>query len=578
MAIIENDVSSPHTATGRVRQAYRRIAQADRPEVWIQLRDEDAALAEATEVDERVAAGEPLALAGSTLAVKDNIDVAGLATTAACPAYAYMPAEDAPAVARLRAAGAVVIGKTNMDQFATGLTGTRSPHGAVRDARRPEYVSGGSSSGSAVAVALGLADLGLGTDTAGSGRVPAAFQGIVGLKPTIGLVPTRGVVPASRSLDCLSVFTQTVTLADQALWTMAGIDSGAENAAHRGREWPPTAPLSAPPRPRVAVAVPTQLEARISSEALAAFNAAAARLEAEIVEIDITPLLDAAELLYGGAFVAERDAAFGQFAAAYPEEMDPSVLTIVSAAARASASDLVRDQARLDHLRVAASSIFAAADSLLMPTVPFQPTLAAAAADPIAVNRALGVFTNFVNLLDLSAIAVPTGVADGANFGVTLIAPAFRDRVVADIAVSLTGEPRLTGGPPGVELLVVGAHRNGQPLNHELVACGARYLTTTRTASCYRLYALTTDPPKPGMVRVHDGGASIEGELWMIPRAALGPFLEALPRPMALGQVQLDDGRQVVGFTCETVALQGASDITAQGSWTTYLKASLSVQ
>lgn len=573
MAIMDTLDSPLATPTGRVRQAYQRISQTDRPEIWIQLRDEDDTLAEARDIEERVAAGEQLALAGSVLAVKDNIDVAGLATTAACPAYAYLPTEDAPAVARLRAAGAVVIGKTNMDQFATGLTGTRSPHGAVRDARRPEYVSGGSSSGSAVAVALGLTDLGLATDTAGSGRVPAAFQGIVGLKPTIGLIPTRGVVPACRSLDCVSVFARTVAAADQALWIMAGIDPDAENSAQRGRPWLASAPLSPPPRPRVAVPATARLASLIGRGAVAAFNAMVASLTAEIVEVDITPLLDAADLLYGGAFVAERAAAFGEFADGHAEQVDPSVLAIVRGAARASASALVKDQARLDKLRVVAGSLFEMADALLMPTVPFQPTLAEAAANSIAINRALGVFTNFVNLLDLSAVAVPAGVTDGLNFGVTLMAPAFHDRVVADIAATLAGEPRLTGGPVGVELFVIGAHRNRQPLNHELVAIGARYLTTTRTAGCYRLYALETDPPKPGLARVAAGGAAIEGELWMLPKAALGPFLEALPRPMALGHVELEDGRQVVGFTCEPIGLQGASDITVHGSWIRYLDA-----
>lgn len=575
MATSASDVDARPTPTERVQQAYRRIAEVDRPEVWIQLQNQDRAMADARMVELRIAAAESVPLAGLTLAVKDNIDVAGLATTAACPAYAYMPDQDAPAVARLRAAGAVVIGKTNMDQFATGLTGTRSPYGAVRDARRPEYVSGGSSSGSAVAVALGAVDLALGTDTAGSGRVPAAFQGLVGLKPTIGLVPTRGVVPASRSLDCVSVFAQSVALADRALWIMAGLDSSGETVATRGRVWPPTAPLGAPPSPRVAVPLPRLLAARIDAESFAAFDAATARLGVETVEVDITPLLDVAELLYGSAFVAERHAAFGQFAAEHPEALDPDVLAIVKGADMASAIDLVRVQEQLDRLRLAAESMFAGVDALLMPTAPFQPTLAEVAADSIGVSRALGVFTNFVNLLDLSAIAVPAGIANGLNFGVTLLAPAFGDRVVGDIATRLTGEPPLVAGPVGIELLVVGAHRSGQPLNHQLIDRGARYRCTTHTAGNYRLYALATDPPKPGLVRVDEDGAAIEGEVWALPAAALGPFLAALPAPMALAQVELEDGRCVVGFTCETIALQNAPDITTHRSWPAYLAAAL---
>ena len=585
MATLADEPGSSLSPGERVRTAYERIEQAGRPEVWIHLRDEADAVADARTVERRLAAGEHVPLAGRTLAVKDNIDVAGIPTTAACPAFAYLPDTDADAVARLRAAGAIVIGKTNLDQFATGLVGTRSPYGAVRDARRLRYVSGGSSSGSAVAVALGLADLALGTDTAGSGRVPAAFQGIVGLKPTIGLVPTGGVVPASPTLDCVSVFAATVTLADRALWLMAAPTGAGDRLSPRadegtappagkaiGRAWPPTAPLAAPPRPRIAIPRRSQLVATISAEALATFTAAVRRLAAETVEVDIAPLQEASRLLYDGAFVAERHEAFGHFAADYPETVDPSVRAIVAGAANLSAGALIRDSRRLRRLRHAGAPIFAAADALLLPTTPFQPTIAQVAAAPLEINRALGVFTNFVNLLDLSAIAVPAGQADGGHFGVTFIAPAFSDRVLADVAADLTGEPRPAGGPTGIELLVVGAHRSGQPLNHELTDRGARYTGTARTAPRYRLYALPTQPLMPGMVRVVNGGAAIEGELWALPAAALGPFLADLPAPMALGQVELDDGRRIVGFTCEPAAIADAADITAHESWPEYLR------
>jgi allophanate hydrolase len=559
-------------AQDRVAAAYAAIDRVARPEIWITLRPEADVGAEAARID------PALPLAGLLLAVKDNIDVAGLATTAACPAYAYSPAEDAPAVARLRAAGAVVLGKTNLDQFATGLVGTRSPYGPVRDARRPEYVSGGSSSGSAVAISLGLADLALGTDTAGSGRVPAAFQGVVGVKPTIGLVPTRGVVPACRTLDCVSVFAPTVALAEEALWLMAGRDAGADPAAARGRAWPPSAPLAAPPAARVAVPLPEQLAERISPQAAAAFARARARLGADTPQVDIEPLLQAGRLVYEGAFVAERHAAFGAFAETHPESVDPSVLRIVRGAAAVAAGALVRDGERLDGLRQTVAALFAEIDALLLPTAPFQPTIAAVAADPLGVNAALGVFSSCVNLLDLSAIAVPAGDADGGCFGVTLVAPAFGDHVLADLAATLTGEPRPAGGPDGIELLVVGAHRTGQPLNAELTDRGARQLGILHTSAAYRLYALATDPPKPGLARVREGGAAIEGELWRLPSAALGPFLARLPRPMALAHVELADGRQVVGFTCETVALDDAADITSYGSWPAYLAAMASVR
>jgi len=525
----------------RVRAAYRRIAEADRPEVWITLRPEEEAVADAV---------DGLPLSGLTVAVKDNVDVAGLPTTAACPAFAYTPAVSAPAVAHLVAAGAVVLGKTNLDQFATGLTGTRSPYGAVRDARRPEYVSGGSSSGSAVAVALGMADIGVATDTAGSGRVPAAFQGIVGLKPTYGLITLDGVVPACRSLDCVAVFARDLATAERALAVMIG------ETPERRR--PPDAPLAARPRPRVAV--PRELESDVPAFTAASEQLAAAG--AELVPVDIAPLLEAGRLLYGGAFVAERHAAVGAFVDAHRDAVDPVVGEIIGAAGRIPASALAADQARLVELRRQAEAALAGTDVLLLPTAPFQPTIAEVAADPVGVNARLGTYTTFCNLLDMCAVAVPPGV--------TVLAPAFGDRVAADVARLLTGGPEPLVSE-GVELLVVGAHRAGQPLNHQLTDLGARRLRTVRTAPEYRLHRLDTEPPKPGLVR--GGDAAIEGELWALPPAGLGAFLTALPAPMALGRVRLEDGGEPVGFLCEPAALEGAEDISAYGSWLAYLDA-----
>jgi allophanate hydrolase len=557
------------TAAERVAEAYARLDAADRPEVWIALRDRPEALAAARAVDARVAGGEPLPLAGRTLAVKDNIDVAGLDTTAGCPAYAYRPARSAPVVQRLEAAGAVVLGKTNLDQFATGLTGTRSPYGAVRDARRPAYVSGGSSSGSAVAVAIGIADLALGTDTAGSGRVPAAFGGIVGIKPTRGLVPAAGVVPACRTFDCVTVFAHSVGEAQAAVTVMAGPDDGDPQS----RGWPPTAPLGAPPRPCVAVPSAGGL-GPLTAAARDAFAGAAARLAdagAELVEIDLEPFLETGRMLYDGAFVAERHAAVGAFIDAHRDEVDPTAGAIIAAAGAIPAPALVADGERLDVARRAFAASLAGIDALLVPTTTAQPTIERVAADPVGVNARLGVYTAACNLLDLCAVAVPGGEADGGCFGVTLMAPAFGDLVAGDLARLLLGEP--LAAPPagaGIDLLVVGAHLSGMPLNGQLVERGGRLVAETRTAPAYRLYALATTPPKPGLVRQADGGAPIAGELWRLPASGLASLLEQLPPPMALGRVTIESGDTVVGFLCEPAAVDGAADITAHGGWRAY--------
>jgi len=541
-------------------QALRRIAVADRPEIWIALRNE-ATLGTAP------AADGPLA--GHTLAVKDNIDVAGLPTTAGCPAFAYVPEDSAPAVRRLEHAGAVVLGKTNLDQFATGLVGTRSPYGAVRDARRPEYVSGGSSSGSAVAVALGLADLALGTDTAGSGRVPAAFQGVVGVKPTRGLVPTLGVVPACVSLDCVTVFAPSLGPALAASAALAGPDPADPHA----RSAPLDAPLAAPATPRIGVPSSRHLQ-DLTPAAATAFAAAAvgfAAAGAEIVTLDeLDAYFAAGELLYGGAFIAERYAAVGEFIAADPDACDPVVASLVLAAADIPASALVADRERLAALTLQVRDALAGVDALLTPTAPFQPTIAAVAADPIATNARLGRYTTPANLLDLGALALPAGRADGGQFGVQLLAPAFHDAVIADVAARRDREP-WPEPTAALELLVVGAHRRGQPLVGELAAAGARYVATVRTAPRYRLHALDTVPPKPGLVRAAGAGASIEGEVWALPPAGLGRFAAAITAPMTLGSVELDDGRRRLGFLCEPVAVQGAPDISDHGSWPAYL-------
>ncbi|MEU0497398.1 allophanate hydrolase [Mycobacterium sp. NPDC006124] len=572
------------TAVERVRAAYAAIDAAARPEIWIALRSMADVLADAEAVDAAVLGGAELPLAGLVAAVKNNVDVAGLVTTAGCPSFASAPAaEDAVVVARVKAAGAVVIGVTNLDQFATGLVGTRSPHGAVRDSRRPEHISGGSSSGSAVAVALGLVDVALGTDTAGSGRVPAALQGIVGIKPTYGVVPTDGVVPACRSYDCVTVFARDLDTADAAMGVIAGA----------ARPFPPDAPLAAPEVPTVAV--PRELPG-LSTAWQAAFAAARARIEqrgAVIREIDLSAFLAAARLLYDGGLVAERHDAVGEFVDAHRAEVDPTVGAIISAAGGVSATRLLRDRRLLDELTVAAMTAMGDCDALLVPTTTEHPTVAEVGADPIGVNSRLGVYTNFCNLLDMCAVAVPSGTAGDDQFGVSVIARAGADAVALDLArlvvsptpsVALPGAAAATvvsadrpwptfAGAETTTLMVVGAHLRGQPLAFQLEQRGARWLGPASTAPVYRLARLDTTPPKPGLMRLGpDEGDTVGGELWLVGTAMLGEFLAALPAPMSLGRVTLADGTEVVGFGCALEAFRAGEDITAHGDWPTYLR------
>lgn len=593
------DTRGSVTSTAAVTAAYARIAAADRPEVWIELRPEAEVSAEAAEVERLLGAGADLPLAGLLFAAKGNIDIRGLVTTAACPAYGQVAEMDATVVARLRSAGAVCLGATNLDQFATGLVGTRSPYGAVRHAFRPEYISGGSSSGSAVAVALGLVDFALGTDTAGSGRVPAAFHGLVGIKPTRGLVSAAGVVPACRSLDCVTVLAGDLDLAETVAGVMAGFDPRdplSRTAPAGASEAGAAARIGVPRAGQLGTLAPGWAEA---------FDAVVARLRAggaELVEIDIEPFLATARMLYEGAFVAERYAAVGAFVEAHPDEVDPVVGAIVAGARDVPAHRLFSDLEALDVERAGSRQVFAGIDALLLPTTVEHPTLAEVAAEPLAVNSRLGRFTNFANLLDLAAIAVPGGMVGETHFGVQLVGPAFTDGRLAGVARRIlpagqTGQPaaasaasEATGLPAAasavterpaaqaraqpheIVLAVAGAHLSGQPLNHQLTALHGRLLETTSTAADYRLFALDTVPPKPGLVRVAAGaGAPIEVELWALGAAEFGRFVAALPQPMAIGRLLLADGSQVEGFLCEPIATETAADITATGGWRAYL-------
>ncbi|MBG6182421.1 allophanate hydrolase [Arthrobacter sp. CAN_A214] len=568
-------------ATARVRAALAAIEAVDRPEIWVTLRTAEDLLAEATAVDARVSRGENLPLTGLLLAVKNNVDVAGIPTTAACPGFSYLPEQDAEAVRRLRAAGAVVLGATNLDQFATGLVGTRSPHGAVRDARRPKYISGGSSSGSAVAVALGLVDIAIGTDTAGSGRIPAGLQGIVGIKPTLHVVSTDGVVPACRSWDAVTILARDLSMAERAMGVMAG---GA-------RAWPSEVRLAAPSRPRVAY--PADLP-ELSSAWAAEFSRQVTRLEA--AGVDVQPLsidlfLQAARLLYDGALVAERYAAVGAFVDGAlrdgnPAGLDPTVTGIIGRAGTLAAHDYVADTARLADLKREALAHLEGFDALLVPTAPLHPLLAEVAADPVGVNSRMGTYTNFCNLFDMCAVAVPVGEVEDAQFGVTVVGRMFDDAVVADIARRIertpappalfasgavgrtdTGQPwPLAAGAAGVPLVVVGAHRRGQVLARELEELGGFWDGPVRTAARYRMVALDTQPPKPGVYR-SDEGTELVAERWILSEAPLGQFLAALPEPMLLGSVVLNDGTTAVGFACDAVAAAAGKDITHYGDW-----------
>ncbi|NNG98636.1 allophanate hydrolase [Gordonia araii NBRC 100433] len=564
--------SNGSTVVEKVREAYARIAECDRPEVWISLRAESDVLTQAADVDARVARGDELPLAGVLVGVKDNIDVGGLDTTCACPAFARGAAADATVVARLTALGAVVLGKTNLDQFATGLVGTRSPYGAVRHSTMPDRVSGGSSSGSAVAVALGMVDVALGTDTAGSGRVPAALNGIVGIKPTLGLVSTAGVVPACPDFDAVTVFARDIGLAGRVVAAMIGGDPGDP----RSRTWPADTPQSAPASPTVAVPAEADLAA-LSPGYRQAFDATVAAYSAAgatVVTLDMADLLDAATLLYDSALVAERYAAVGEFVETHPDDVDPVVGAIVRASADQPAHRYVDDRTALAVTAATWRARFADVDALLLPTTTEHPTIAEVAAEPVAINRRMGTFTNFCNLLDLAAVAVPgEPTPQGEPFGVMLVGPAFADQVVLDLAARLTGEPSpVVTGDSGVELVVVGAHMRSLPLHHQLVAAHARFLGEVETSAAYRMVALDSVPPKPGLVRVGGGdGASLPGELYRMSPAALGSFLHNLPAPMSLGKVELADGRWVTGFVFDRESVSGATDVTEHGGWRAYM-------
>jgi len=544
-------------------ECVRRIqAEGERP-IWISTFTEEQVLAQLEAADE---AGP---LYGVPFAVKDNIDVAGLPTTAACPEYSYMPARHATVVERLVQAGAIVIGKTNLDQFATGLVGTRTPYGSCSSVFDARYISGGSSSGSAVAVAKGQVAFSLGTDTAGSGRIPAAFNALCGVKPTRGVLSTRGVVPACRSLDCVSIFSNNLADAELLFDVCAGFD--ADDPFSRPRE---AVTGFGDARLRLAVPRAEDLEFFGDAESAELFLAAVERakgLGAEISRFDLSPFRETAALLYAGPWVAERLATAAALLERNADAVHPVVRGIIEGGRNYSALQSFRSLYRLGELRRRADQVLSSCDALLLPTAPTHYTIEEVLQNPLELNARLGTYTNFVNLLDLCALAVPAGFkTSGLPFGVTFMAPAFHDARLLELGRAFTGEqaPRARAEPGCVWLAVAGAHLSGQPLNHELTSRGARRIRTTKTAPEYRLFALDTVPPKPGLVHTPGEAAhAIEVEVWELTASAFGDFVAHIPAPMTIGMTKLADGSLIKGFACEPYALEGAREISQFGSW-----------
>jgi allophanate hydrolase len=568
-----------------VEDLLARMAGEDAHRIWISRLDAAALGAYARNLEGKDIATLPLY--GIPFAVKDNIDLKGLPTTAGCPEFAYAPERHATVVQRLIDAGAIPLGKTNLDQFATGLNGTRSPYGACRNAFDPDYISGGSSSGSAVAVALGLASFSLGTDTAGSGRVPAAFNNLVGHKPSCGALSTRGVVPACRSLDAVSIFALTAEDAECVLAVAAGFDAADEYSrplAPHGFDFGRAAGF------RFGVPMAKDLEFFGNAEAERLFGETVERLKSLggiPVDVDLAPFLETARLLYGGPWVAERYLAIRDFFDARSEQVFPPVREIIGGGRDISAADTFAHLYKLRAFKRVCDAVWNDIDVMLTPTAGTIYRIDEMQADPIRLNSNLGYYTNFMNLLDLAATAVPAGFQrDGLPFGVTLIAPSNQDAPLLHLASRM--QHALGGGlgataaamPPGeslsllpdgqVRVAVVGAHLSGLPLNHQLTERNARLVATTQSAPKYRLYALP-DGRRPGLIRTENGGAAIACEVWEMPAENFGSFVAGIPAPLGIGKLELADGSVVNGFICEGIGIADARDISECGGWRAWL-------
>ncbi len=590
---------TPHDVVDEVLARIERDRDRIR-HVWLHVDAAGDLHAAVDRASARRDAGHPSPLFGIPFAVKDNIDVGGVPTTVACPDFAYVPSTSAPVVQRLIDAGGIFVGKVNLDQLATGLVGARSPYGTPTNPFDARMIPGGSSSGSAVSVAAGHVSFAFGTDTAGSGRVPAGFNNVVGLKPTRGALSLRGVVPACRSFDCVTVFALTVD------------DACAVAAA--AKHWDALDPFSrrdaqaidfeardARTSWRVGVPPREQLVFLDDSHARAMFHEAIERVRAmgcTLVEVDLRPFLAAGLMLYGEGFVAERLVAGGDLLERKPEALVPVVREILSDAKRISAREVFESSYKLHALRHSVETTWQSVDALLLPTTPTIYRVEEVLANPRALNSNLGVYTTFGNLMDLAAIAVPSGMrADGLPSGVQLIGPRGSDAMLAAIAAAYhekvgsalgaTGHPLAPRPAPARPasantpvavparhaVVVVGAHLSGQPLNRQLVDLGATLVRACATAPTYRLYALRgTVPPKPGLVRVREGGSAIEVEVWSLDTAAFGAFVSAIPRPLCIGSIELDDGTMAQGFLCENDAIADAVDITVHGGWRAYLR------
>ncbi len=575
--------SARFTPTDVMETALERADRMATHNVWITRFEPAQVLAFADVLRDRSADESPLF--GIPFVIKDNIDLAAIPTTAGCPAFAYMPARSASVVRRLMDAGAIPLGKTNMDQFATGLVGTRSPYGACRNSFNPAYISGGSSSGSAVAVAAGLASFSLGTDTAGSGRVPAAFNNIVGLKPSLGRLSTRGVVPACRSLDCVSIFALTAHDAARVLSVAEGFD--AEDAYSRPLR---DAGINGS---RIGVPRRDQLEFFGDGEYARLFDRAVERVRSlgfAVTDIDLSPFLEAAALLYGGPWTAERYAAIEGFIGGHADSIHPVTRGIIEGARSITAAETFKAHHRLMSLKRMSEAAWTQADVIMTPTAGTLYEIGQVIADPLGPNSNLGYYTNFVNLLDLAAVAVPGGFRkDGLPFGITLIGPPSTDRALLQLASSLHFglvetlgaqqwplprllEPIDTAARTVTLVAVCGAHMEGLPLNHQLRERGGYLLRKARTAPRYRLYALPGGSPRrPGLIRVPNDGARIEVEVWAIRTSDFGSFVEGVPSPLSIGKIELDDGTWVPGFLCESCAVANAADITSTGGWRVHL-------
>ncbi|MCE5973110.1 allophanate hydrolase [Sinirhodobacter sp. WL0062] len=571
-----------------ISEAFARIDATEDPAIFIHLRKLNDVLAELADLPAFDPATYPLW--GVPFAIKDNIDVAGIPTTAACPAFSYIAEKDSFVVSRLRAAGAIWIGKTNLDQFATGLVGVRSPYGVPLNALDPEIVPGGSSSGSGVSVARGLVSFSLGTDTAGSGRVPAALNNIVGLKPSLGALSATGLVPACRTLDTISIFALTVDDAWSAFRVACATDAN-DPWSHEIA----SPPLGATPN-GLRIGVPDAKTREFYGDAAheVAFSDGLKSLETlgcTITEIDFGPFYDVAQMLYDGAWVAERMAAVEPLFRADPDALHPVTAKIIGGADRLTAMDAFRGIYRLAALKRHAAKAMEGLDLLVVPTIPTFYTVSDLESDPIGPNSRLGTYTNFVNLLDMCGIAVPTGArSDGRPGSLTLLAKAGQDALVAALGRDLhrlinpqlgatehklppAGVVETEALPDELPIVLVGAHMTGLPLNSQITGLGGRFLQATETAPCYRLYRLEGPPPaRPGLIRAETGGAAIAVEIWALPLHSVGEFMSQIPAPLGLGKVEISDGRRLTGFLAEAAGLNGAEEITPSGGWRNWLE------